>query len=415
MNRFILFLAVALLAACSQPETQFTNQEDVRQALAQLENARFHAVLSSYTEASDSKNQIEVHLDWVAQHAVGDSVYGNAWTVFALNEDSTAFTDRYHLWASEVTTIGSDSVRSSDAFDPQNANSDNGIPNYYTSMMLPTMLSDTTWWTEQFSDSSVQVVWTHVPPTRNQTEQYTITSTVLQDSLAEDFHPETSRSMQWTFEAPHGTPVRYKESWYRGDMAYGSDLTIDWTWESVNSEATALAVADWTAPDWTREPAPAGPEVAGGGDGDWYEEALEALPAAGSIAPVLEGNTLSGDAIALADYAGQLVYLDFWYIGCGPCMRALPHLDGMQKEFGPEGFTVLGVNPFQDAKTVKRYLDRRELDVPQMILDSLPTEYPIVAYPTWFLIGRDGQIIDRNMGYDEDTGAFLDSLVQVNL
>ena len=96
-------------------------------------------------------------------------------------------------------------------------------------------------------------------------------------------------------------------------------------------------------------------------------------------------------------------------------MRALPHLAGMQEEFGPEGFTVLGVNQHQNAKTVQRYLDRRELDVPQMLLDSLPETYPVVAYPTWFLLGRDGRIIDRDMGYSEDTGAFLDSLVQANL
>jgi hypothetical protein len=96
-------------------------------------------------------------------------------------------------------------------------------------------------------------------------------------------------------------------------------------------------------------------------------------------------------------------------------MSALPHLAKMQKEFGPEGFTVMGVNHHQKAQTVKRYLDRRELDVPQMMLDSLPSGYPVVAYPTWCLVGRDGRIIDRNIGYSEDTGAFLDSLVGANL
>ena len=37
--------------------------------------------------------------------------------------------------------------------------------------------------------------------------------------------------------------------------------------------------------------------------------------------------------------------------------------------------------------------------MPQAILDSLPEGYPVVAYPTWFLVGRDGSIIERNMGY----------------
>jgi thiol-disulfide isomerase/thioredoxin len=142
---------------------------------------------------------------------------------------------------------------------------------------------------------------------------------------------------------------------------------------------------------------------------------MASLPAIGDEAPALAGLDLEGEPVSLEALNGQLVYVDFWYIGCGPCMSALPHLAKMQEEFGPEGFTVVGVNHHQKAQTVKRYLDRRELDVPQMMLDSLPTEYAVAAYPTWCLVGRDGRIIDRNIGYGPDSGAFLDSLVQVYL
>ena len=134
---------------------------------------------------------------------------------------------------------------------------------------------------------------------------------------------------------------------------------------------------------------------------------MAALPAVGEAAPAIEGLDLAGAATSLNDLAGDLVYVDFWYIGCGPCMRALPHLAQMEEEFGPAGFHVLGVNHHQDAKTVKRYLDRRELDVPQAIR-SLPRKaIAVVAYPTWFLVGRDGSIIDRNMGYGRRHRRFL--------
>ena len=81
----------------------------------------------------------------------------------------------------------------------------------------------------------------------------------------------------------------------------------------------------------------------------------------------------------------------------------------------PAGFQVLGVNPYQDSATVQRYLDRRELDIQQLILDSLPEAYPVRAYPTWFLVGRDVTVLARDMGYGDDTAAFLDSLVSANL
>ena len=49
------------------------------------------------------------------------------------------------------------------------------------------------------------------------------------------------------------------------------------------------------------------------------------------------------------------------------------------------------------------------------MIDSLPEGYPVRAYPTWFVIGRDGQVAHRDMGYGEGTDAVLDSVVRANL
>ena len=87
----------------------------------------------------------------------------------------------------------------------------------------------------------------------------------------------------------------------------------------------------------------------------------------------------------------------------------------MNKELETEGCKVFGEHHKQESNTVQCYVDRRELEVPQLILDSLTTEYSVRAYPTWCLVGRDGRIIERNIGYGPDTGVFLDSLVQVYL
>ena len=412
---FTIAVAVLLLGACTPPEPVFTSELDVRDALAQIQNARFTAHLSNDVEASDSHWGREVHIDWLRSHAVGDSAYELAWRYAdAFIQDGD--TSRYwgHLWANRLTSISSDSLRKASDWDAASSNNANGIPNYYASMTLPVMLTDTSWWAAQVSDSAVRVTWEHVLPSGDVAERFVLTKTSIQDITDADYHPDTQDLQRWVFEAPNGLPVRYEQSWYRGDMAYGSDLAIDWEWELTNDGAVELAVADWVAPEWSREPEEV-PAVAGGGDGDWFEEAMAALPAVGAPAPAIDGLDLAGEATSLSDLAGNLVYIDFWYIGCGPCMRALPHLAHMEEEFGPAGFHVLGVNHHQDAKTVKRYLDRRELNVPQAILDSLPKGYPVVAYPTWFLVGRDGSIIERNMGYGEDTGAFLDSLVSANL
>ena len=413
----LLLLAPVVLIACSQPEPVFTDANDVRDAIMQIENAQFRVHQTDAREADDSKWDRDVDLQWVRTHAAKDSTYDMAWIMEdAFIEDGDTISYWSHLWANEVTSYRSDSIKFVYPMDPRKERNGNGIRNYYASLALPKALTDSTWWAEQVSDSSVQVVWEHVLPTRSAPEQFILTRSAIPDSTSDTFHPLSRTINRYVFQAPTGLPVQFEQSWYEGDIMYGSEMTMEWTWEAVNQPAIANAIADWTAPSWAKEPEPVDPAVAGGGGGeDWFEEAMASLPAIGDEAPALSGLDLEGEPVSLEALNGQLVYVDFWYIGCGPCMSALPHLAGMQEEFGPEGFTVMGVNHHQKAETVKRYLDRRELDVPQMIIDSLPAEYPVVAYPTWCLVGRDGRIIDRNIGYGEDTGAFLDSLVSANL
>ena len=55
MTRIFPFaVAVILLGACTPPEPVFTSELDVRDALAEIQNARFKAHLSNDVEASDS-------------------------------------------------------------------------------------------------------------------------------------------------------------------------------------------------------------------------------------------------------------------------------------------------------------------------------------------------------------------------
>ena len=127
-----------------------------RDALAQVQNARFTAHLSNDVDASDSHWGREVRVNWLRSHAVGDSTYGIAWQ-YADAFIQEGDTSRYwgHLWANRITSISSDSLRKGSDWDATSSN--NGIPNYYASMTLPVMLTDTGWWAAQFSDSAVRV------------------------------------------------------------------------------------------------------------------------------------------------------------------------------------------------------------------------------------------------------------------
>ena len=51
----------------------------------------------------------------------------------------------------------------------------------------------------------------------------------------------------------------------------------------------------------------------------------------------------SGEKFSLADHAGKVVVLNFWYTTCGPCVEELPHFYETAKEYG-DSLTVLALH-----------------------------------------------------------------------
>ena len=65
---------------------------------------------------------------------------------------------------------------------------------------------------------------------------------------------------------------------------------------------------------------------------------------AASAAPAGAWMQTDGRRATLEDLRGQVVVLDFWATYCPPCREEIPHLVRLQKEFGPQGLKVIGLN-----------------------------------------------------------------------
>src|ERR1051325_2214114 len=61
--------------------------------------------------------------------------------------------------------------------------------------------------------------------------------------------------------------------------------------------------------------------------------------------PATGGWTLGNNQPAkLADYKGKVVILDFYATWCEPCRTETPKLVRLQKDYGPSGLQVIGLN-----------------------------------------------------------------------
>jgi thiol-disulfide isomerase/thioredoxin len=61
-----------------------------------------------------------------------------------------------------------------------------------------------------------------------------------------------------------------------------------------------------------------------------------------AAAPALERPTLDHGEVAVADYRGRVVLLNFWATWCPYCRKEIPHLVALQKELGGDGLQVVG-------------------------------------------------------------------------
>src|SRR5438105_1723705 len=63
----------------------------------------------------------------------------------------------------------------------------------------------------------------------------------------------------------------------------------------------------------------------------------------GKLAPEFALESLDGATVHLSDFRGKAVLLNFWATWCQPCKIEMPWFEDLQKQYGPQGFQVVGI------------------------------------------------------------------------
>src|SRR5687768_13643185 len=61
--------------------------------------------------------------------------------------------------------------------------------------------------------------------------------------------------------------------------------------------------------------------------------------------PSFSGKSICGTPIDSAFFKGKVTLVNFFYVGCVPCMKEIPHLQKMAKELPADQFQLLGIAP----------------------------------------------------------------------
>jgi glutathione peroxidase-family protein len=124
-------------------------------------------------------------------------------------------------------------------------------------------------------------------------------------------------------------------------------------------------------------------------------------------ANVLESElqALNGAPIKLSNYDGKVLLVNLWATWCTPCRVETPELVNLYKEYRARGLEIVGLsteNPEASAEKVRQFVQDFEVNyrigwaTPEVAIALMQGRD---AIPQSFVIGRDGRVIKRFVGF----------------
>ena len=133
----------------------------------------------------------------------------------------------------------------------------------------------------------------------------------------------------------------------------------------------------------------------------------------GAPAPTFQLDSSSGKPVALNDFKGKVVLINFWASWCGPCRKEMPILDQLQKQYQPRGFTMVGVNVEPNSSDAVNWLKATPVSFPILFdRDSTVSKlYQVQGMPNTVIVDRKGNVRFIHRGYKAgEENEYLDQI-----
>ena len=113
----------------------------------------------------------------------------------------------------------------------------------------------------------------------------------------------------------------------------------------------------------------------------------------GCQAPMFKVRTINGKPLTLAELQGKVVVINFWFIGCAPCISEMPALNKLVEAYKGKDVVFIAFSR-DDHKSLSEFLVKRQFNYEQVSADyELSKEYCILAgWPTNMVLDRQGVV-----------------------
>ncbi|WP_426791157.1 redoxin domain-containing protein [Sphingobacterium sp. WOUb80] len=147
----------------------------------------------------------------------------------------------------------------------------------------------------------------------------------------------------------------------------------------------------------------------------------------GSKAHEFRATDIDGKSLALADYRGKYVLLDFWASWCVPCRKSNPHLISIYNKYKDKGFEIIGVaDDDNNEKAWRKAVDQDKIMIWRHVLNgmkvndgqydrsrAIANNYGVSSLPTKVLVDPNGMIVGRYSSGSEKDDDLDNKLVEI--
>jgi thiol-disulfide isomerase/thioredoxin len=103
------------------------------------------------------------------------------------------------------------------------------------------------------------------------------------------------------------------------------------------------------------------------------------------------------DPYYFSNLRDKVVFLNFWATWCPPCVAEMPEIQSLYRKYGDRVAFVLVTSEKQEV--VEAFMEKNRYMMPVLYMATEPPEpLSFRAYPTTFIISRDGAVVSKKTG-----------------
>ncbi len=126
----------------------------------------------------------------------------------------------------------------------------------------------------------------------------------------------------------------------------------------------------------------------------------------GAMAPPFTLPNLAGELVALSDFSGKTVIVDFWATWCIPCKHQIPVLNQFQRNVQGGDVVVIGVAVDVGGRdVVAPFAEEHGIEYEVLLgTESLARDYGIPGFPALVVVDARGGLDSMHLGVIDPEG-----------